>query len=250
VIGHVPDNLGIEAALAGGQRQITHVESYLQTYFEFHRDLPSDPTAISRMVEAISTRTKQAGPFVAPTLSVFHQIISQIADANTLLSRPALRYLPEAALKDWRSPNNPYLAHFTVADIPRLQREFEVMKATVAGLQRAGVPLLVGSDDLVPCQLPGISIKDEFELLAGAGLTPLAVLTAATVNGAHFLDKSEVSGTVETGKVADLVLLEANPLDDVDNTFRQAGVMLRGAWYPESLLQARLISAGVPDSSN
>ena len=128
----------------------------------------------------------------------------------------------------------------------RLQAEFTVLKLLVAGLHQAGVPLLAGTDDMVPCQLPGSSLQDEFELLFSAGLTPREVLETATVNAARFLDKPEVSGSIEVGKTADLVLLNANPLDDVDNAFRQEGLMLRGTWYSEAWLQAQLVKAGAP----
>jgi len=242
VIGHVPDNLGLDAALDGGQVQITHIESYLQSYFEFNRKLPTDAAEIDSMVRIVSDKTKRAGVYVAPTLSVFHQIIAQIADVNALLGRPAMRYMPPAALADWRPPSNPYVQHWTVNDIPRLRAQFSVMQKIAKSLQDAGVPLLAGTDDLVPCQLPGFSMQDEFEQLSTAGLTPREILQSATVNAARFLNRPDVSGVIQVGNTADLVLLNANPLVDVDNVFRQEGVMLRGQWYTESELMQRLDS--------
>ena len=83
-------------------------------------------------------------------------------------------------------------------------------------------------------------MRDEFEQLYEAGLTPFEALQAATFNAARFLATTADGGTVATGKIADLVLLDANPLDDVDNVFRQDGVMLGGHWFPEAELQAKL----------
>lgn len=83
-------------------------------------------------------------------------------------------------------------------------------------------------------------MKDEFEQLSEAGLTPFEVLQAATSNAARFLGTTGDTGTIAPGKTANLVLLNANPLDDVDNVFRQEGVMLRGRWFPEAELQSEL----------
>lgn len=118
--------------------------------------------------------------------------------------------------------------------------QYVILQQLVRGLRDAGVPLLAGTDSFVPCQLPGFSMKDELEQLNAAGLTPFEALRSATSNPSRFLDSDGDSGTVASGKIADLVLLEANPLEDVDNVFRRDGVMVRGRWFPESDLQARL----------
>ena len=86
-------------------------------------------------------------------------------------------------------------------------------------------------------------MKDELDQLYEAGLTPFEVLQTATSNAARFLGTREETGTITTGKIADLVLLDANPLVDVDNIFRQEGVMLRGHWFPEDELQKKLVEA-------
>jgi imidazolonepropionase-like amidohydrolase len=240
VVGHVPNNLGIDAALNGGQVMITHAESYLDSYFRLDRELPTDPAEIDGMVRDVAARTARAGVWVQPTLSVFRQINSQIADIDALLERPEMRYIPDSAIPDWRPSNNPYLKRWTLADIPKMRAQYSLMQRLVRGLRDAGVPLLAGTDDMVPCQLPGFSMKDELEQLVGAGLTPFEALQAATSNAARFLGTTADSGTIAPGKMANLVLLNANPSDDVDNVFRQDGVLLRGHWFPEAELQAEL----------
>lgn len=241
VVGHTPSNLGIKAVLDGHQALIVHAEEYLYSYFQFHRDLPTDPAEIDRMVKEVAAKTKKAGTFVSPTLYVFHQITSQLADLEAVLARPEMRYMPFESTKAWRPPDNPYLKRWPLDAILKFRSQFQIMQKLTRGLRDAGVPLLVGTDDLVPCVLPGFSMKNEFEELYAAGLTPFEVLQAATYNAAVFLGTTATSGTVWPGKVADLVLLSANPLDDVDNAFRQEGVMLHGKWFPESQLQSRLI---------
>ena len=117
------------------------------------------------------------------------------------------------------------------------------MQRLTVALQKAGVPLLAGTDPFVPCVIPGFSMKDELEQLYEAGLTPYQVLQAATSNAARFLANSEQVGTVTKGKIADLILLNANPLESVRNIFLQEGVMLHGRWLSEDELQKDLLAA-------
>jgi imidazolonepropionase-like amidohydrolase len=240
VIGHVPTNLGIDAALNGGQVMIVHAESYLDSYFRFNRDVPTDAAEIGHMVNDVAARTAQAGTWVQPTLSVFRQIIFQIADIDASLERPEIHYMPQSATVDWQPGVNPYLRRWKVTDIPKLQAQYLLMQRLVRGLRDAGVPLLAGTDDMVPSQIPGFGMKDELEQLYEAGLTPLEALQTATSNPARFFGTTAETGTVAVGKVADLVLLDGNPVDDVENIFRQDGVMIRGHWFPEAELQLKL----------
>ena len=239
VVGHVPSNLGIDAVLDGHQALIVHAEEYLYSYFQFHRDLPGDPAEIDSMVREVAARTKQAGTWVSPTLSVFRQIIFQVADVDALLARPEMRYLPADSVADWHPPHNPYVRRWPLEKIPHFRAQYSVMQKLTRGLRDAGVPLLVGTDNFVPCQIAGFAVKDEIEQMFAAGLTRFEVLQAATANPARFLKEPD-TGAVAPGKIADLVLLDANPLDDVDNIFRQDGVMLHGRWFPEADLQSRL----------
>ncbi|MBV9341425.1 MAG: amidohydrolase family protein [Acidobacteria bacterium] len=251
VVGHVPSNLGIDAAL-GRQSLIVHAEEFLYSYFQFQRNLPTDEYEIARMVADISRKTARSGTWVSPTLSVFRQIIFQAADLGALLERPEMRYMPRhlttgtavgATNFGWYPPDNPYVKRWLPEKIPYLRAQYSVMQHLVHGLRDAGVPLLAGTDPFVPCVIPGFSMKDELEQLYEAGLTPYQVLAAATSNAARFLNTSDSTGTIAVGKIADLVLLGANPLNDVDNVFRQEGVMLRGHWFPEDELQTKLLEA-------
>jgi len=243
VVGHIPDNLGVDAALDGGQKMITHVESYLQTYFEFNRPLPTEPAEIDAMVREVAAKTAKAGVYAQPTLAVFRQIITQVADADPLLQRPEMRLMPQLAIRDWLPDRNPYLQHWSYANLDHFKAEYRVMQRLVRGLRDAGVHLLIGTDDMVPMQLPGFSMRDEMEQMQEAGLTPFEVLQAATATSALFLGQENHTGTVRAGNDADLVLLDADPLEDVSNVFRQAGVMLHGRWLDEAGLQHALWEA-------
>jgi imidazolonepropionase-like amidohydrolase len=118
-----------------------------------------------------------------------------------------------------------------------------VYRELTGELWRAGVPILAGSDTPNPLVFPGSSLHEELEFLVEAGLTPLAALQAATIQPARFLGRLDSQGTVETGKVADLVLLDANPLDDIRNTQRIAAVVLAGAYLDRAALDGLLEQA-------
>ena|SRR5688572_26665126 len=107
-------------------------------------------------------------------------------------------------------------------------------------MHRTGVRLLAGTDILNPYVYPGFSLHDELELLVEAGLSPLAALQTATINPAKFLGQEKVIGTVERGKLADLVLLEANPLENISHTQRINAVVVNGRYLPQETLRKLL----------
>lgn len=110
----------------------------------------------------------------------------------------------------------------------------------VQAFRAAGVPLVVGTDTGVSGVVAGFAVHDELELLAAAGLTPEEVLTSATRLPATWLGIGNEVGTIEVGKRADLLLLTANPLDNVKNTRAIAGVFVNGRWLPRVTLDAML----------
>ena len=110
-------------------------------------------------------------------------------------------------------------------------------------MHRAGVGLLAGSDALNPYCFPGFSLHDELEWLVKAGLSPMAALQTATRNPAKFFDQMNDFGAVEPGKVADLVLLDADPLQDIKNTRRIASMVVGGRLLDRGTLQKMLADA-------
>ena len=123
---------------------------------------------------------------------------------------------------------------------PSYQPVYERMLILTGSMHRAGVKILAGTDTYNAYCFPGFGLHDELELFVKAGLTPLEALQTATLNPARFLNLTRSLGTVEKGKIADLVLLEANPLTDIGNTRRIASVVLNGRYLPQESLQKML----------
>jgi len=107
-------------------------------------------------------------------------------------------------------------------------------------LDDADAGLLTGTDTMVPYLIPGFTPIDELEHFVRAGMTPYRALRAATINPAQFLGIGSEAGTVAVGKRADLLLVDANPLEDVANLWKRSGVMVAGRWLPEAELRRLL----------
>lgn len=143
---------------------------------------------------------------------------------------PLLKYIHPDWRESWLPENDPYGQKTEEAYRQRL-RWYERKQEIVGMAAEEGVPMLAGSDTPNAFVFPGFSLHEEMELLVESGLTPLAALQAGTINPARFLGAADSLGTVEEGKLADLVLLEANPLADIANTQRIRAVIADGRLY-------------------
>ncbi len=235
VVGHLPRAVGLEGALSAGQSSIDHAEEYLYTFFR--------NAGPERIPDAVRL-TREAGAWVTPTLVAFDTIARQVADARALDGRPEMRIVDPGTRARWLTKQNRYLRDFEPEAAQRLRDQLEFQKVLVRELHRAKVPLLAGTDAGiafgVPYVLPGHALHQELVNLVECGLSAYDALRTATTNPARFLGREREVGDVVEGARADLLLQQANPLDDVTNVKRRAGVMLRGEWWPESELQKKL----------
>lgn len=127
------------------------------------------------------------------------------------------------------------------------QARFDLELQIVGDLHRAGVNLLAGADSPNPYSIPGFGLHEELYLLTKAGLTPMEALQTATLNAALFLGRQDSLGTIENGKIASMVLLNKNPLEDIRHTRQIEGVFLRGSYLNGNVLGEMLEP---PDQTN
>jgi hypothetical protein len=168
-----------------------------------------------------------------------------LVDDIDLTQDPLTRYAPAA----WKDRTWPMFVHDIIetmdTDPLPVRRHFVQMELDMTlAMFRAGVPFMAGTDTAAGVHVfPGFSLHDELALFVQAGLSPLQALQTATVNPARFMGRLADLGTVERGKLADLVLLDANPLEDIANTRKIHGVVLAGRYFDRTDLDHML--AGV-----
>ncbi|MDX1660719.1 MAG: amidohydrolase family protein [Gemmatimonadota bacterium] len=195
-VGHVPHRVGLERALEAGQRSLEHLGGF-ETLLApgGGRGLAAWARIDRERIPFVAAAVEEAGSAVVPTQAIV---------------RNMQRGLP-AAIRG---------------------AGFENRARVIRALHEAGVPVLVGTDSGIGVTEPGASMVDEIRELHAAGLSRREALEAATTKAAAFLGGSDEFGAVAVGMRADLLLLEANPLDDLDALARPAGVMARGNWIP------------------
>ena len=236
--GHLPRNLPLAQALGHGQQFVAHAEEFLYAHF----NKMSQRRAPALIPEAVHL-TKGSGAVVIPTLVAYHAIVEQVGPGiSRLLESPRLMHVPPAIREQWLPANNRYRQRFSEADAVSLAESFAYQQLFVRALDAAGVPLAVGTDasPQMPFVIPGFSALDELRHLRLAGLSPAAVLRAATHGGATLLRRTRELGRIETGLRADLLLLDSDPLADIEHVARRSGVMAGGRWMSEAWLQERL----------
>jgi len=185
---------------------------------------------------ALFRRFARNGTWQCPTLVVRRS--SVLTDENQLLADLRLKYIPLPDRQRWRNIFKGRIAR--PDELGGIKNRYRRTLEIVGAMYRAKVGILAGTDILNPYLYPGFSLHEELELLVEAGLTPFAALQTATVNAAKFFGQEKEFGTIEKGKLADLVLLEANPLDSIGNTQKIAAVVVNGRYLPKEALQRML----------
>ena len=231
VAGHAPGEVGPVAAAAAGMRTIEHLMSELGGYCEEIR-----PEAC----ESILAAFREHETFQVPTLIVQGQ-----SGASDLCGDSRLASLPLVVLEYWFDGATEPPACATATPAGRYRPDLPPEAWIVPLLHEAGIPILAGTDTGVPFAFPGSSLHDELELLVEAGLPTSDALRGATSEAARALGLDEEIGTIESGRTADLVLLEGDPLEDIENTRRIEAVVLRGTVLRRAELDAVL--ARTPD---
>lgn len=225
VVGHWVRSAG-PTLLGRGQAEVAHLEEF---YYGFFNSQPDE----SRLEEA-AKQTVANGVAVATTLTAIRNISKLPAGTDAFLAAPNTKYLPPPVLGQWSE--NPFRGQ-SQDFVDKNDRMYHFLKRIALTMQRRHAKLLLGTDSSFVTLVGGFAVHDELEVLVGSGLTPYEALVTATRAPGEFvaetLGRGPGFGTIEVGKRADLVLLDANPLDDISNTRKRVGVLLRGKWFPQ-----------------
>lgn len=264
--GHVPFSVSAAEAADAGQKSIEHnfglvlacsteedrlrplladAAANVGKSFEEHIKLfvrnESDPLASysEKKADTLFKHLADRGTYAVPSL-VLHRSLGLGASTHPR-NDPRLKYMP---------PNIRELFGFVLGFFPSWQPVYERMLSMTGAMHRAGVKMLAGTDSFNAYCFPGFAVHDELELFVQAGMSPLEALQTATLNPARYLNLSQSFGTVEQGKIADLVLLDANPLETIGNTRKIAGVVVNGKYLPGEQLRTMLANVEVIANKN
>jgi imidazolonepropionase-like amidohydrolase len=249
--GHVTIFASLADASDAGQKSIEHLAGIqmLLACSEREEEIAKRGNINASALELLDTFSEKKasllfakfarnGTWQTPTLTV-KRVRAYQNDPN-FINDPRMKYVPAKTKESWDPSKDFRTRNRTAADyeIQRklYQKDFEIIRK----MHQAGVPFLAGTDLGNAYLFPGFSLHDELELLVQAGLTPKEALQTATINPARFLGLEEHIGTVQKGKMADLVLLDADPLADIRNTTKIHAVIFHGRSLDKAKLDAML----------
>jgi len=263
--GHVSGSITQEEASNAGQRRIEHGIGILPS-LDYEKNKPA-PTGyfeeamrtknFSLIPEGIAKegngeldhfsekRTEELyktfvrnGTYLTPTRVVDRGLT--FIDEISKQDDPRLRYVPASMREDWKPENGMLTRYRTPAYVAFRKRRYEMTTRQILIAHRLGVLFLAGTDVSAAYTYPGFSLHDELALFVDAGFTPVEALRTATVNPARFVGTTDSMGSIEVGKTAYLVILDANPMEDISNTKRISAVILGGRLLKRSDLDSLL----------
>ena len=246
--GHVSDYVGLRHALASGQMSIDHLDNYVEAL------APSDDRAdedrglrgVGALLESVDESripelvraTVESGAWVVPTMVLWETaFFNERGSADVLSDRPEVRYMPPEVVDRWREAVDTRLAS---TDIEINRRVAALRRNILAALHEGGANIALGTDSPQIFSVPGFAMYHEMALYAEVGMTPYEVLEIGTRRPAEYFDAADQFGTIAVGRRADLILLEANPADDIGSVRNRVGVMVNGRWIPADEIERRL----------
>lgn len=246
--GHVPLEVGLDVALTAKHSTIDHLDGFIEAMYAGAAPLTAQRNGffglgivreldMSRF-QPIVERARASGVWMVPT-EILADNYANDATGDALTSVPEMRYWVPQQVANWRAAKNNFLSQTAIS---REQRHeyIALRRRFIKALYDAGVPFLLGSDAPQLWNVPGFSTHRELAALVAAGLTPYQALRTGTVNVAKYLKEDGRSGVVRSGARADLMLLDANPLQDIANSMRINGVVVNGRWIGPAERERRL----------
>jgi imidazolonepropionase-like amidohydrolase len=250
-VGHVPDSLRASEASNAGQKSFEHLigifEGSSPLEDQFIKGIKTEGQFLSsydpKRAAALFALLAKNQTWQCPTL-VWERggnLIDQTDFAHDTRAKYAPAYWKDVT---WKRFTDEIMHDFNTDDLATRKRFVEEELEVVNGMHRAGIPFLAGTDTPPGVYIfPGFSFHEELQRFVAAGFTPIEALQTATLNPAKFLGMDDRLGTIEKGKLADLVLLDANPLDDIRNTQKIAAVIVNGRYF--SRMDLDKMQAGV-----
>ena len=233
VIGHIPMALSLEYVLDAGQKLIAHSEEVAKHAKGDYRP---------ERIDYFADRMAKSGVWMTPTLVTMRSILEIFDNRERLLARPEVKYFGHPMqttvwsfmIEKLYLPTPPEAREKLRQDFERLQ------KPLTKAFHDKGGKLMAASDTIIPGLVPGFALHRELKELVDVGLTPYEALRTSTTAPFEYLGEIDKAGTIEIGKLSDLVLLDQNPLMDISASSKVAGVLMRGRWIEKAEIGKRM----------
>ena len=254
VVGHADTrHVGVERAWKAGQ-QIEHLDGYMELLLK--PDAPMKHSVSDLLIYTvdnwksfdymdeskipeIARKTVASNPFVDPTHHFMKNSFGRLRTEEEMRAQPDFKFYPAKVQQQWLDfyKRNRFI---TTVPLEKRARWVELREKFIKAIHDAGGKIMVGSDTPEFLWLYGFGVHHELKALKDSGISNYAVLAAGTRNAHDFFGTLDKVGTIQKGKRADLILLNANPLDDISATKDRAGVMLKGKWFTQTELNGWL----------
>jgi imidazolonepropionase-like amidohydrolase len=246
--GHVSYQVGVWRAIEAGYATIDHLDGFVECLVPEIEKMTEpeigifgifvghlvDMTKVDKLMKAL----KDKNIWVVPTQSLAECWFAPDKTAEALRQAPEMKYIKASDLDNWTTAKKNFMAHPRY-DSAKVAQYIQIRRKLIYECNRNGVGLLLGSDAPQVFDVPGFSLHQELQYMVASGLSPFEALLTGTVNVAKFYQQTN-QGTIRQGNVANLVLLNGNPLQDIRQTQNIAGVMLENQWLSKEFIDKEL----------
>ena len=246
--GHVSFGVGVWRAIDAGYSSIDHMDGFVEAMVPGIESMVEQQTGLFGMFVAdksdvsvipkLMKELKEKNIWVVPTQSLADRWFAANYTGDDFLKDPDSKYMDKKIVNQWIDTKKNLMANAQY-DAKKIENFIKLRRKLIYECQQNGVGLLLGCDAPQIFNVPGFSTHNELKYLVDAGLTPYQALRTGTVNVAKYLNLSE-AGIIKPGAIADLVLINGNPLTDITNTKKVEGVMMRGKWLSKNEIEAGL----------
>lgn len=246
--GHVSFYVGVWMAIEKDYATIDHLDGFIESLLPDIETVKENETGLFGMfianradekrIPTLMKALKEKNIWVVPTQALADRWFSPEKDAEAFSKEPEMIYMNDATMKSWITNKN-NLTNNPQNDPEAMRKFIQLRRKLILACQRSGVGLLLGSDGPQIFNVPGFSVHHELKYMVDAGLTPFEALQSGTVNVAKFYGKKDM-GMIKPGFVSDLILLDGNPLQNIENSKKIEGVMLGNFWLPKDYISSEL----------
>lgn len=246
--GHVSYDVGVWRAVEAGYASIDHMDGFVESLVPGLEAIPEQEAGLFAMyiadqadttrIPKLMTALREKNIWVVPTQALAERWMSPAESPETLGNKPEMKYMNPKTVQNWVATKQKLMADPRY-DAEAINRYVDLRRKLIKACNDNQVGLLLGCDAPQVFNVPGISTHQELEYLVAAGLSPYEALRTGTVNVGRYFDRDDI-GVLKVGATADMLLLHGNPLNDISQTQRIAGIVIGHTYLPETYIKQEL----------